>query len=128
MFMDMDGLKHINDTYGHQDGDIAISILAKILKETLREEDIIGRLGGDEFVVLSLIKTETDGETLIARIRENLDNYNKKKLHPYNVSASIGSIILTEASNECFETAVLSADSVMYEEKKAKKKLGLSRK
>jgi len=128
MFMDMDGLKHINDTFGHQEGDIAISVLANILKETLREEDIIGRMGGDEFVVLSLIKTQNDGIALIKRIRENLDEYNNKKLHPYNVSASIGSIILVETSNECFESAVLSADSVMYEEKKAKRKQGLSRK
>jgi len=127
MFMDMDGLKYINDTFGHQEGDIAISVLAQILKETLREEDIIGRMGGDEFVVLSLIKTQQDGITLIKRIRENLDEYNNKKLHPYNVSASIGSIILVDTTDECFESAVLSADSVMYEEKKAKKKQGISR-
>ncbi|MCL2820629.1 MAG: GGDEF domain-containing protein [Oscillospiraceae bacterium] len=128
MFMDMDGLKYINDTFGHQEGDIAISVLARILKETLREEDIIGRMGGDEFVVLSLIKTKDDGVTLIKRIRDSLDSYNDKKHHPYKVSASIGSIILMETSNECFESAVLSADSVMYEEKKAKKAQGLSRK
>ncbi|MCL2820630.1 MAG: GGDEF domain-containing protein [Oscillospiraceae bacterium] len=127
MFMDMDGLKHINDTFGHQEGDIAISVLAKILKETLREEDIIGRMGGDEFVVLSSIKSQNDGITLIKRIRDSLDEYNNKKLHPYKVSASIGSIVLVELTNECFESAVLSADSVMYEEKKEKKKQGISR-
>jgi len=127
MFMDMDGLKHINDTYGHQDGDIAISVIAKVLKDTLREEDIIGRLGGDEFVVLSSIKSTENGETLIQRIRKNLDDYNRKNLHQYTVSASIGCIILEDTSNESFETAVLSADSVMYEEKKFKKDIGLSR-
>jgi len=128
MFMDMDGLKHINDTYGHQEGDIAISVIAGVLKDTLREEDIIGRLGGDEFVVLSSIKSNKDGKALIKRIRKNLNKYNKEKHHLYNVSASIGSIVLEDTSNECFETAVLSADSVMYKEKKEKKKKGLSRK
>jgi len=127
MFMDMDGLKHINDTYGHKEGDTAIHVLAKILKETLREEDIIGRMGGDEFIVLSLIKSPNDGEALIKRIRDNLDEYNSKKLHPYIVSASIGCIVLEDMSNECFEAAVLSADSVMYEEKKIKRSMGLSR-
>jgi diguanylate cyclase (GGDEF)-like protein len=127
MFMDMDGLKHINDTYGHNEGDIAISAFAKILKEAVREEDIIGRMGGDEFVVFSSVKSSENSKQLEERIRIKLDEYNGSKLHPYSVAGSIGSVILDEATKECFEAAMLSADSVLYEEKIAKKKEGLSR-
>jgi len=127
LFMDMDGLKHINDTYGHKEGDVAISAFAEILKETLREEDIIGRIGGDEFVVFSSVKSEKDGEQLVSRIRNKLDEYNSMKHHPYNVQGSIGSVILDSATKACFEAAMLSADSVLYEEKMEKKKKGLSR-
>jgi len=127
MFMDMDGLKTINDTYGHNEGDIAISTFAKVLKEALREEDIIGRVGGDEFVVFSSVKSIEDGNQVVSRIREKLDDYNKKKLHPYDVQGSIGSVILEFATKECFEAAILDADNVLYKEKMEKKKKGLTR-
>ena len=127
MFMDMDGLKNINDTYGHSEGDKAISAFASILREALREEDIIGRMGGDEFAVFSSVKSKKDGEHVEKRIRDKLDEYNSQKLHPYIVQGSIGSMILDAATRECFEAAILSADSVLYEEKMEKKKKGLSR-
>jgi diguanylate cyclase (GGDEF)-like protein len=127
MFMDMDGLKHINDTYGHKEGDAAISAFAKVLKETVREEDIVGRMGGDEFVVFSSVKSSENSRQLEERIRAKLDEYNSKRLHPYSVAGSIGSVILGAATKECFEAAMLSADSVLYEEKMKKKEKGLSR-
>jgi len=121
MFMDMDGLKSINDTYGHNEGDNAISTFANILKDALREEDIIGRVGGDEFVVFSSVKSKRDGDHVENRIREKLEEYNNKKLHPYLVQGSIGSIILDSATKECFEAAMLRADNVLYEEKTKKR-------
>ena len=127
MFLDMDGLKSINDTYGHNEGDIAIAAFARVLRDALREEDIIGRIGGDEFVVFSSVKSKEDGNHVVRRIREKLDEYNEKKLHPYLVQGSIGSIVLEDTTRECFEAAMLSADSVLYDEKMDKKKKGLSR-
>jgi len=127
MYMDMDGLKYINDTYGHKEGDAAISTFAGILKDTLREEDIIGRMGGDEFVVFSSVKSEKDGEQVVKRVRDGLVAYNKKKLRPYEISACIGNVVLDEPTNECFEAAMLSADSFLYEEKTEKRKKGLAR-
>lgn len=127
MFMDMDGLKAINDTYGHKEGDVAIAAYAKILIGALREEDIIGRMGGDEFTVFSTVRSRENGDMVVKRIREKTDEYNAKKLHPYLVSSSIGSVILDDLSKESFEAAMLSADNVLYEEKMAKKKKGLSR-
>ena len=127
MFMDMDGLKAINDTYGHSEGDIAISAFANILKQILREEDIVGRIGGDEFVVFSSVKSKVNAEKVEQRIREKMDEYNREKNHPYDVMASIGSVVLEHSNVECFEAAMLSADNVLYEEKSTKKKQGLSR-
>lgn len=127
MFMDMDGLKAINDTYGHKEGDVAIAAFAKILQGALREEDIIGRMGGDEFTVFSSVRSKENGEMLVQRIRDKIDDYNEKKLHPYLVSGSIGSVILESLTKETFEAAMLSADSILYEEKMEKKKKGMSR-
>jgi len=128
LFLDMDGLKPINDTYGHNEGDIAISAFADILRSVLREEDIIGRVGGDEFVVFSSVKRKKNCKHVENRIRAKLDEYNSKKLHPYNVAGSIGTVILDEVTKECFEAAMLNADAVLYEEKAEKRKKGLSRK
>jgi len=127
MFMDMDGLKMINDTYGHKEGDKAIAAFAHILKETLRKEDIIGRMGGDEFIVFSSVKSKETGEHVATRLRVKIDEYNARGFHPYQVQCSIGSVVLEEATKECFETAILSADNVLYEEKMRKKKEGSSR-
>jgi diguanylate cyclase (GGDEF)-like protein len=127
MFMDMDGLKLINDNYGHMEGDIAISSFANVLKESTRDADIVGRIGGDEFVVFSSVKSEENGRHIVDRIRTKLDKYNEKKLHPYLVAGSIGSVILEESTIECFEAAMLSADNVLYAEKMEKKKKGLAR-
>ena len=128
MFMDMDGLKAVNDTYGHNEGDQAIAIFAGLLKQVLREEDIVGRIGGDEFVVFSSVKSEKNAKQVEKRIRAKLEEYNLLKNHPYNILASIGSVILENTSIKCFEEAMLSADEVLYEEKSKKKKQGLSRK
>ncbi|MCL2253818.1 MAG: diguanylate cyclase [Lachnospiraceae bacterium] len=127
MFLDMDGLKKINDTYGHSEGDLAISNFANILKEVLREEDIVGRIGGDEFVVFSLLKSKHSAELVEKRIRAEIDEYNQRKLHPYHILSSIGSVILKSSTFECFEAAMLIADDILYEEKTAKKKMGISR-
>ncbi|MCL2498979.1 MAG: GGDEF domain-containing protein [Defluviitaleaceae bacterium] len=127
MFMDMDGLKFINDNYGHKEGDKAIAAFAHILKETLRKEDIIARMGGDEFIVFSSVKTKEATEHVESRLRAKLIEYNDTQPHPYTLSCSIGSVVLEEATKECFETAILNADSVLYEEKMEKKKKGQSR-
>ena len=127
MFMDMDGLKAINDTYGHSEGDVAIAAFAGILTETLREEDIIGRMGGDEFTVFSVAKSAENVLSVVQRIREKMDEYNAQKRHPYLVSGSIGHVVLENLTKESFEAAMLSADSILYEEKMMKKKQGLSR-
>ncbi|MCL2501288.1 MAG: GGDEF domain-containing protein [Defluviitaleaceae bacterium] len=127
MFMDMDGLKTINDTYGHNEGDKAIMAFSKVIREALREEDIIGRVGGDEFVVLSSVKNQEQGAQVVNRIRAKFDEYNRQGFHPYHVACSVGCVALEESTRECFSAAMLNADAVLYKEKMEKKKKGLSR-
>jgi len=125
--MDMDGLKYINDTYGHAEGDAAISAFVDILKASVRSEDIIARFGGDEFVLFSVIKSESDIGKLESRIRQKLNEYNAQKNHPYDVIGSIGAAILDKPTNAAFEQAMLDADNILYCEKQKKRKKGLSR-
>jgi len=127
LIMDLDGLKYINDTYGHKEGDNAIIAFANLLKETLRKDDIIGRHGGDEFVVFSSVRPDESGEQIVNRIKEKLAEYNSTKIHPYDISVSIGSVVLSDTTNECFETALHNADNVLYDEKTEKRNKGLTR-
>src|ERR1051325_2089609 len=71
LYADLDGLKEINDSLGHHEGDRALAKAAEILKETFRSSDILARLGGDEFVVLAAIDTDESAESLTVRLQEN---------------------------------------------------------
>jgi diguanylate cyclase (GGDEF)-like protein len=127
LFLDMDGLKQINDTYGHIEGDSAISAFAQVLRRALRDEDIVGRMGGDEFAIFSTVNSNTDGKLVENRIRAKLEEYNSKSSRKYEIAASIGSVVMEDATIESFDAAMLQADSVLYQEKSEKKKKGLSR-
>jgi len=121
MLFDIDGLKNINDNFGHKAGDIAIASFAKALQKTLRGEDIVGRMGGDEFVALTSVKSKKDGVKLEQRLRESLAKMNDKKKRKFILDTSIGMATLDEPNAECFEAAMLKADSILYEEKRKKK-------
>jgi len=121
MFFDIDGLKLINDNLGHSEGDLAIAAFAKILKKTLRGDDIIGRMGGDEFVAFTTVKSAKDGIRLEKRIRSKFVELNDKKKYKFKLDSSIGIVKLEELTMECLEAAMLKADSVLYEEKRLKK-------
>lgn len=120
-FIDMDGLKIMNDTYGHDMGDLAIKTQAKVLKQTFRANDIIARLGGDEFVVIAIGM----GADTIPKIRKKIEKTNKvlskeQKL-PMPISCSIGVIPFNKKSNKLADL-LLNADKLLYEEKRQKHK------
>ena len=121
LFLDLDGLKEINDRHGHKVGDTALIDAANRLVENFRTSDIIARIGGDEFVVISVETPEIDINILTRRLKENLTLFNSKSLKPYKLSFSMG---LTRYNSEkpCSVDELLSkADKMMYEEKKRKK-------
>lgn len=90
MYGDMNKLKLINDTYGHAEGDFAIAKTAELMKNAIRDQDIIARIGGDEFTIIAVDLDEKDCKGVIARIHSAFKEFNNKHLRPYQLSISIG--------------------------------------
>lgn len=125
-YADMDGLKQINDTFGHEEGSQAIIRMAEILRKTFRDSDIIARLGGDEFTAL-VKDASPDVVSLIgARLRENLQHYNAKCRHSYELSLSVGFVTVAPDLATTLEEQIARADRAMYEHKRSKRRLANS--
>ncbi len=120
MFADMDGLKFINDNYGHKAGDHAIRSIAAILQESCVHGEIACRFGGDEFFIFGADYTEADAEKLRARIQKGLDICNRNSGRPYQLSVSIGACITVPPKDSSIFQLITVADNKMYEEKKKK--------
>ena len=115
MMMDLDELKYINDTFGHQSGDQAIHEIAKALRSVSSEVEICARIGGDEFVLLGCDDYPDDKiETTIHRLFEILDNINRSGKYPFKLSASIGGAIGQISQAKDIESLYKTADSSMY--------------
>jgi diguanylate cyclase (GGDEF)-like protein/PAS domain S-box-containing protein len=120
LYFDVDGLKVINDTFGHQDGDIALIDISYILKETFRESDIIARIGGDEFVVLAIQTDDTNTEILHTRLQDNITSYNAKGKRRFRISISMGIVSYHPESHRPIHDLLREADTLMYEQKQKK--------
>ena len=118
VYADLDGLKEINDSYGHHEGDRALATAAQILKETFRSSDILARLGGDEFVALAAID-EYDAQSLTDRVQEQFRASNALRARPYNLSVSMG-VANFDDDRYSIEDLMAQADRAMYEEKRRK--------
>ena len=117
---DLDGLKAINDTYGHELGDHALKDAADILKDTFRESDIIGRIGGDEFAIVVAENVPESAETVTSRIRDKIAAFKKEHIRHYQLSISIGIAHCDPASSCSIDEMLANADELMYQQKKAK--------
>jgi diguanylate cyclase (GGDEF)-like protein/PAS domain S-box-containing protein len=122
-FIDLDGLKFINDTWGHEEGDRALKRTSIILKNTFRESDVISRLGGDEFAALVTDSAELP-EVILKRLQSRTDDENAASDLPYQISMSIG-VADYDPSVPCSIHELMSlADQLMYNQKKGKKQMG----
>lgn len=121
MFADMDGLKKINDIYGHEAGSNAIIALSKIFTSALRDSDLVARWGGDEFVILAIGSQDKNAELMSERINRMLDEYNAQRLRPYKLACSIGVAPIPLKGNRSFENILAEADEAMYAEKRRRK-------
>jgi diguanylate cyclase (GGDEF)-like protein len=122
-FADLDGLKSINDTYGHEEGDNAIKVVAEVLKKAFRESDVLARLGGDEFTIFTLNANSNMLDMFEKRISSYVDDYNEASNKPYKVSVSIGAVPFLHTDVTDIESLMNQADILLYQQKKKKKEM-----
>lgn len=117
-YIDMDGLKQINDQYGHNAGDQAIVDTAELLKETFRAADIIARIGGDEFAIFGTFSPEAGSLSILKeRLADRIHSFNEKKARPYEISCSVGVAYIIPEGPGALDEILSQADSAMYQEK-----------
>jgi diguanylate cyclase (GGDEF)-like protein len=116
-FVDLDGLKTINDRHGHAAGDDAIRAAAQALRATFGVSDLLARVGGDEFVVLATIRAPQIEEAK-ARLTGWLEAFNRTVAPPYELAVSVGTTPCI--AGESLDTLISRADAAMYREKGAK--------
>ena len=121
LFLDLDGLKSVNDQYGHDEGDAFIKAMANVLDQVRRHGELLMRYGGDEFVVLAQGYTDVEAKAYILKIQEGMDNYNSASKHPYVLEASMGYSIVQPMEKMDLEALIETADHEMYKVKNAKK-------
>ncbi len=114
--LDLNGLKHLNDTYGHHAGDIAIKTISDGLKLSVPEQAKIMRTGGDEFLILSAVENGFDFESEMEKtFTDFLVTYNKNSDNPFEVSASYGYVTADEdEANIDLDALIEEADQKMY--------------
>ena len=118
VFVDLDGLKRVNDTRGHAAGDALIADAARVLGSVFRESDVVGRVGGDEFAVLALLD-EHDGATAVsARLQSEIDRFNAELVPTLRVAMSIGIEEINCAAETPLDVLLSRADRAMYERKR----------
>jgi len=111
LFLDLDGLKRINDTYGHSAGDRALRALADAIRRTTRDSDVAARIGGDEFCVLVGGEAATATDRLADRIRSAL---------PRGLGVSVGALPIDAQHPASIDRLLVEADRAMYEDKLAR--------
>jgi diguanylate cyclase (GGDEF)-like protein len=116
--VDLDGLKAINDSFGHAAGDQTIAATAAILRCTFRESDIVARLGGDEFVAVALEADRVAVGRVLARLDEALEQHNLRSKAPYSLSFSAGSSVLTPPERPTLSDLLDNADRALYANKR----------
>lgn len=121
-FGDLDHLKEINDSFGHNEGDFAIQNSVILLKEALPRESLVGRIGGDEFVALFVGQNEISASDIVIRLKENTRDFNQNCEKPYYVEMSLGfhEFICTEDTS--LAPMIENADRLLYDAKKSRRK------
>ncbi|MEA3404729.1 MAG: EAL domain-containing protein [Pseudomonadota bacterium] len=118
LFLDLDNFKNINDTLGHDIGDKLILKVSKLMKELLRDYDIIARIGGDEFVIIiNQYQNPLEVQHIIGRILAKISEIDSVESNPINVSASIG-VACYPKDGISNQELMKHADIAMYEAKK----------
>ncbi|WP_082629174.1 GGDEF domain-containing protein [Pseudomonas sp. TTU2014-080ASC] len=120
LMLDIDHFKHINDTYGHAAGDLAICMLSDILRTNLRDADIIGRMGGEEFAVLlphtDMQQALDSAERLRLAVAQTTIS---SETETFGMTLSIGTAVFDPLTTETLELLLIKADKALYRAKQA---------
>lgn len=120
LFADVDGLKHVNDSHGHDAGSALIVRAADVLKQTFRAADLLARVGGDEFVVLAIVPD--DAASIISRRMDlHLTRVNAIGTGPVPLQLSVGVVHIPPGNTLSLEELLHRADQKMYEQKRQKR-------
>jgi diguanylate cyclase (GGDEF)-like protein len=120
IYTDVDQLKQTNDAYGHPAGDRLLTTVATILKETLRESDIVARIGGDEFAVLAMRSRRGGEKVLLGRLEEKIRAHNLRNPKRLHLSLSMGIVRFDSRKYSSLEDFLAHADFLMYQQKRSK--------
>lgn len=120
LFLDLDGLKTINDTFGHAEGNRALVEAADVLRRCFRQSDLLSRVGGDEFAALAFAAGEADDAVVRARLLGALDAVNVKPDRDYMLGFSMGVLACSPTDDTSLEALLERADQLMYREKRQK--------
>ena len=123
VYLDLDGLKRINDTYGHDTGDDAIRMTARLLEESLPKNGILGRLGGDEFIAYLPVLQDTELDDFCNCVQNAAKHYNEEHDKPYTISISYGGVCFDVAEGIHSRTTelMIEADERLYQMKRERK-------
>ena len=122
IFLDLDGLKKVNDELGHETGDKMICEMADVLRKTREKDELLMRYGGDEFVVFGKGAGENDIAKKVDGIRRMMDEVNKMAEREYRLDASIGYHVVPYDNTKPISALIELADQEMYKEKREKHK------
>ncbi|HYG59777.1 MAG TPA: PAS domain S-box protein, partial [Symbiobacteriaceae bacterium] len=118
LYVDVSGLKEINDNWGNRQGDLTLVAMAQILREAFRESSLIGRTGGDEFVVLAPQFMGATPSLLVQRLNQYIESYNCAAGLPYEIRVSTGVARITPDRPYSIMELLTQADTNMYVEKR----------
>ena len=122
LFIDLDGMKTINDTLGHDEGDRALTDTAELMRATFRGTDVLSRLGGDEFAVLAIDAGPADADLCRHRLEDRLRAFNAAESRSYQLSLSVGVVKVEQDTTQTVEELLRQADQLMYAQKVARRK------
>lgn len=120
--IDLDGMKQINDNFGHIEGDFALKKVCETISGACRGEYLCARTGGDEFVVLAKNVTEMEGRAWMLKMEKELERFNKTSEKPYAIHASYGITSRVPGETESMQQYIKESDEKMYRYKVMNKK------
>lgn len=128
IFLDVDGLKIVNDTYGHDEGDNLIREMGNVMKNVKKHGELLMRYGGDEFVLMAAGYDQSAADECVNAIEREMNLVNDSGAHPFSLEASIGYCITTLTDKEQLNSIIEQADREMYKKKYVKKALKIKNK